>query len=157
MSCASASAPLRVLANSRSRPGGSKMIDRRGVVDRVAVRARAGLLLVEHLELLRGARGRLRVAAEAEEARVERRHVLRQQLRRVALGIDRDEQHLHPLAVGAELAFTALQLGQRRRAHVRALREAEEHHDDLALEVGERARLAVVVGQAEARGRTPRR
>jgi hypothetical protein len=38
-------------------------------------------------------------------------------------------------------------LGQRGGAHVGALGEAEEHHHHLALEIGQRARLAVEVGQ----------
>ena len=45
-------------------------------------------LLVEDLELLRHALRRCRVAAQAEEARIERRHVLGQELRRIALRID---------------------------------------------------------------------
>ena len=51
--------------------------------------------------------------------------------------------------VGAEHLHRLGERRERRRADVGALREAEEHDDRLAAEVGERARLAVVVGQRE--------
>ena len=51
--------------------------------------------------------------------------------------------------VGAQLFRDCGELEQGRRADVRTVRKAEEEHDDLALEIGERAALAVVVGELE--------
>jgi len=120
------------------------------VVDRIAARRAAGHLLIEDLELLGDPRGRVRVAVQAEEARVERRHVLGEQRRGVALRIDGHEQHLHPVGLVAEQLHHLGHLGERRRADVRALGEAEEHRDHLAAEVREGAGPAVVAGQLEA-------
>jgi hypothetical protein len=69
--------------------------------------------------------------------------------RGVALRVDRHEDRLQAIAVGAELGPDLRQLGHRRRADVGALRVAEEDDDDLAVPVGEAARLAVGVGQLE--------
>ena len=53
-----------------------------------------------------------------------------------------------------------MRLRQRRergRTDIGALRVAEEKHDDLAAKIGERARLAVVVGEREIAAEARRR
>src|SRR5204863_10165993 len=88
-------------------------------------------------------------AIRAEETGVERRDVVREKFLRVAFWVDRDEAHLQPLPVLAELIFHRLELGKRRRTYVRAAGVAEEHHHRLAAEIGKSARLAGVVGERE--------
>jgi hypothetical protein len=122
------------------------------VVDGVAARLLARHLRVEHLEFLGHFRGLLGRAAQADEALVEGRHVGGQQFLGVALGVEGDEQHLHLVGLRSQLLHHAGHFGHRGRADVRALGIAEEHHHHLALEVGQGARLAGVVGQREALG-----
>jgi hypothetical protein len=50
---------------------------------------------------------------------------------------------------GAQLLHRGSEVGERRRADVGALRIAEVHQHHLAAEIGERARLSVVIGQAQ--------
>ena len=69
-------------------------------------------------------------------------HVGRQHLGRVALGIQRDEHHVQPLAVRAQRVPDFLGLQQRGGADVRALREAEEQQHHVVLEAGQRHGLA---------------
>ena len=78
---------------------------------------------------------------------MKRRHVFGEHRRRVALGVDRNEQDLHPAGVLAEFVGYDRQLPERGRTHVGAMRVAEEDRHHLALEIGERAGLAVVVGE----------
>src|SRR5208283_1098234 len=59
-----------------------------GMVHGVGAGRGSRLLLVDDLEFLGRCSRRLRVAVEAQKSRVERRHVLREQLRGVALRID---------------------------------------------------------------------
>ena len=113
------------------------------------VAAAGGHLLVVHLELGGGLLQPFGIAAQGDEAGVEGGHVLAQDLGRVALGIDGDEDHLQLVAVGAEQALRFHRAGQRGGAHVGALHEAEVQQHQLAAVVGQRALLAVHVGQAE--------
>ena len=128
---------------------GIEDVGARGVVDRVAVVGLARHLGVEHLELLRDGLGLRLVAAQREEARVEVRHVALEQRRGVARRVDGDEDDLQLARVGAERLGDAGEPGHRGRAGIGALRVAEEDGGDLALEVGQRAHLAVEVGQRE--------
>src|SRR6185503_2028707 len=67
------------------------------VVDAVAF---AGLALLEvDLEFPRRALRRRHVAVKSQKARIEGGDVFRQQLLRIALRIDGDEQHLHALRI----------------------------------------------------------
>ena len=119
------------------------------MVHRVAAGRFARLLLVEDLEFLRGARGRVRVAPQPEEAAIEGGNILREQVRGIALRVDRHEQHLHAIRIGTELFHRLGQGGERRGAHVGTLRIPEKDDDRLPAEIGERARTAVVIGQRE--------
>src|SRR5690606_23571399 len=67
----------------------------------------------------------------------------------VALRIDRDEEHLQIVALRAKQGFDLGRVDEGRRANVRALSEAEEHEDRLALEVGECPCIAVVILELE--------
>src|SRR2546429_6668569 len=121
----------------------------RGVIHSVAVRCLSRRLLIEHPEVFRDPGGRGGIAVQPEKCGVERRHVVREKFLRVALRVDRDEEHLQPLPVLAELIFHRLELGKRRRTYVRAAGAAAEHHHRLAAEIGKSARLARVVGERE--------
>jgi len=78
---------------------------------------------------------------------VKRRHVLGEHRRRIALGVDGDEQHLQAVGVLAEFVRHAGQFRERGRTHLRTMHEAEEDRDYLAPEIGERARFAMRVGE----------
>ena len=125
------------------------MIGSSRVIDRVASRLPARLLLIDDLELLGHVGGRLVVAVQAEKRRIERGHVMGEHVARVALRVDGDEQHLHAARVRSELLHRGGELRERRRAEIRALRIAEKDDDGLAAKVGERTRLAVMVDQME--------
>jgi hypothetical protein len=73
-----------------------------------------------------------------------------QDLRRVALRVEGDEDALHPFAVLAQRLLHFRQLHHRRRADVGALGVAEEEHHGLALEFIEAAQATLDVGQREA-------
>src|SRR5437667_130628 len=119
------------------------------MVHRVAAWRRPRLFLIQDLELFGDLRGRGRITIETNERRIERRHVARQELLGVTLGIDGDEQHLHMIRVGPEFLHRRRELRKRGRAKVRTLRIAEEHHYYLAAEVRQGPRLAGVVDQLE--------
>jgi hypothetical protein len=63
---------------------------------------------------------------------------LPQQRGGVTLRIERDEDDLKLVTVSPELLLCRREVRQGRRTHIRALREAEEHRDDLAAKIGER-------------------
>ena len=119
----------------------------RGVIHGVAVRCLSRRLLIEHPEVFCDPGGRGGIAEEPEKTGVERRNVVREKTLRVALRIDRDEEHLQPLPVLTELILYRFELGKRRRTYVGATGVAEEHHHHLATEIGKSARLARVVGE----------
>ena len=123
---------------------------RRCVVQRVAVGGRTRHLLVEDLELLRRAGDGRRIAVESDKTRIEGRDILLENLRPVPLRVERHEHHLHALTVGTQLPPHERELRERPWAYVGAAREAEEQHHHLALEVGQRGRLARSVEQFEA-------
>ena len=75
------------------------------------------------------------------------RNIPLQHLRRIAFGIHGHQQHLQAIGIAAQLLHHHRHLAQRRRADIRAVRETEKHRDHLALEIGQRAALPVVVGQ----------
>ena len=81
--------------------------------------------------------------------RVEAREVILDLCRRIALGIDRDEQCADLVGLGAELAEHLRHLEQRRRAHVGAMGVAEEHQERPAAQVGVGNGAAVLVGEPE--------
>ena len=72
------------------------------------------------------------VATQANEARVELRHVLRQEFLRVACRIERGKQDLHAGRVVTKQLQGFVHRHQRRRTDIRH-RIAEEEDDDLAL------------------------
>ena len=96
-------------------------------------------------------RGRnlLATAREGDDARVESREILLESIRRVALRIDGDEDHLQSVGVSAEALQAVAHLHQRGRTHVRAMREAEEDGVGLSRQRRARERLAVVIGELE--------
>src|SRR5207245_2531485 len=112
------------------------------VIHRVVPR-RSRRFLVEDLEDAGNLPRRCGVPGQAEEARIESGHVLREQTRRVALGIDGDEQALYALAVLAQRTHRGCEGRERGRANVGAAREPESDDDDLAREIGLGAQLAV--------------
>ena len=91
----------------------------------------------------------LGASGEADDARVELRHVRADHIRRIPRRIDADEQHPDPRRLVAERVERRGESGERRRAGVRAEREAEEHQLELAGEVGLGHRLARTVDQGE--------
>src|SRR5712692_3344221 len=119
----------------------------RGVIHGVAVRCLSRRLLIEHPEVFCDPGGRGGIAEEPEKTGVERRNVVREKTLRVALRVDRDEEHLQPLPVLTELILYRFELGECRRTYVGATRVAEEHHHHLAAEIGKSAHLARVVGE----------
>src|SRR5712692_1244452 len=118
-----------------------------GVVHGVAVRCLSRRLLIEHPEVFRDPGGRSGISVEPEKTGVECRYVVREKLLRVALRVDRDEEHLKPLPILAESIFYRFELGKCRRTYVGATGVAEEHHHHLAAEIGKSARLAGVIGE----------
>ena len=80
---------------------------------------------------------------------MESRHVLAQNLGLVAFWVHRHEEDLEAFGVGTELLRHAGELSHRRRTGVGAMRKAEEQHDDLAFEIGERAPRSGVIGEIE--------
>ena len=117
------------------------------MVDAVRI---AGLALLKvDLEILGDAAGRVEIAVQAQEAWVEGRHILGERFARVALRVDSHEKKLHAVAVGAQLLHHLRHLGERGRAHIGAMGEAEKHHHCLAAEIFQMARLAVVIGEID--------
>ncbi|MNY22245.1 hypothetical protein D3C86_1558440 [compost metagenome] len=112
-----------------------------------------GDLLIEDLEGLGGGAGLFGGAAQADKARVEGLRVGAQDLGRVALGVDGDEQDPQLVGIRAQQGLDLKGAGQRRRADVRALREAEKQHYRVAAVVGQPAFLAIGVLQQEVAGR----
>ena len=147
-SCASASVPLP--CEQADAAGRVEHVAAGRVVDRVAGLRLARHLVVEDLEVLGDGARLLGRAAQRHEALVEVLDVGLQQLGRVALGVDGHEHHLHALAVGAQLLLHGGQLHQRGGADIGAVREAEEHHHHLALELGERPALAGGIAEFQA-------
>jgi len=114
-------------------------------------RSRRHFLVVD-LEVLGDLCGAFQVAVQTDKAGVECSRVGFEHLGRVALGIDRDEQCLEALAVGAEKPLDLGRPRQGRRADIWALSEAEEDQDGLASEVRQRALIAIRVGEPDVRG-----
>src|SRR5690242_7501630 len=81
--------------------------------------------------------------------RVEAREVIFQYGSRVALGIDTDEERAGAIRVGPERAHHFRNVEQGGRAHVGTVRVAEEDEERLALEIGSRNGLAVLIGERE--------
>src|SRR6266853_1338938 len=106
----------------------------RGVIHGVAVRGLSRRLLIENPEVFRDPGGRSGIAVETEKTGIECRYVVREKLLRVALRVDRDEEHLQPLPVLAELILYRFELGERRRTYVGATGVAEKHHHHLPRE-----------------------
>lgn len=81
---------------------------------------------------------------------MEIRHVAGEPLRGVALGINRDEQNLHPRAVRTKPADHLSQVDQGCRTDVGATGKAEEEQLDLlVVEIGQPAREAPMVDELE--------
>lgn len=120
------------------------------MIHRVLAFRVAGDLLVEDLVFLGCGGSRRGVAAQADEGWVEPGHITGEELCRIALRIDRDEQDLHPGGVRSEQIERLLHRRQAGRADIRAMRETEEQRDQLALVIGQGTRLTGVVGQREA-------
>ena len=124
-------------------------VARSGVIDRVVVGAGAGIALHEDLEFTGSARGCSGVARQAQKARVKGGHVAGQHGRRIALGVQGHEQHLHLVGIRAQLLHDLGHGHQGRRADIGALREPEEQHDQLAAKVGQRAGCTRVIGELQ--------
>jgi len=77
--------------------------------------------------------------------------------RRIAFRIDGNEQHLDALCVLTQFLHDQRKFAHGSRTNVRAIGVAEKNHHHLALEILERARLAIVIGQFENRARIQRR
>src|SRR6185295_7571173 len=121
----------------------------RRMIERIASRRLARLLLIDDLELFGHLRRRLVVPVQAEKRWVERGNVTGEYIRRIAPRVDGDEQNLNPAGFGPELLHRGGKLCERRRTEVRALRLSEKNDDCLAAKVGERARLAVVIDEVK--------
>jgi hypothetical protein len=108
-------------------------------------------LLVEGAIGVGGRLHLLRRAGQADDPLGEavRRQIVLQHLRRVALGIDRDEDDLHVLRLVAERLLGRLQHRQRGRAIVGAVGEAEEDQRPFAVQQGLVNRPAVLVDHLE--------
>ena len=106
-------------------------------------------LAVEHAKILGDLGDLVGRAVQAEETLVEHRHVFGQQCRRITLGVDGDEQDLKPVAIRAELAHDLAHAGKGGGTDIRTLGVAKEDGDDLALEVGQGARLTMMVGELQ--------
>ena len=126
------------------------------MIHRVALGRLARLLLVEHLELLGRAGERVGIAAQRDERRVEGGNVAREDLGRVAFGVDGDEQHLHLLrVVGSELLQRVGDRCHRRRTHVGTLGVEERDDRPATALLGHRHPAPVLVGQGEVRRLRP--
>ena len=77
------------------------------------------------------------------------RHVVGEMRRRIALGIDSDEQRLHRVAARPKLVDRLPDRHQVGRADVRTEGEAEIDQHQLAAEIGVGARLAGVIDERE--------
>ncbi len=115
-------------------PVGSEHENGAGVIDAVvAVDCRVD----DHAdsELFRdGFDARLVGGREADELGIEVRHVLRDLLRGIAFGVDRDEDHLrkHRRLGGAQALLHRGQSGERGRTQVRTIRIAEKQQRPVA-------------------------
>ncbi len=123
-------------------------INQRGMVHAVVAIACRHFLGKDVIDLL-GRLDRLAIAGGAAQMRIEARQIILHHRRRVALGIDRDEQRMHAGGVRAHGVQHFRQVEQRRRADIGAMRIAEEHQERLALHVLVGDRLAVLVGEME--------
>lgn len=81
--------------------------------------------------------------------RIEVAYVRSKDLRRITLGIHCDEDHLERVAVAPKQLLYPPHLGQRVGTYVGALGESEEHRDDAASKILQRALLAGLVRQRE--------
>jgi alkylation response protein AidB-like acyl-CoA dehydrogenase len=95
-------------------------------------------------------------AGEADEIRRERLEPGAHGRGRIALAIDADDHDARLAELGAMLPLELAQLVQRRRADVRAVREAEEQQDRRAAKVAELHRLARLIRELEIRDRARR-
>ncbi len=118
------------------------------MVHGVAALIERHLLVVDAIGLA-GRRDRGRIAGQPDEVRIEARQVVLHDRRRIALGIDGDEEGAGAISIGAERPHDLGHLEQGRRADVRAMGEPEEHQEWTALEVLIRHLLAVLVGELE--------
>jgi hypothetical protein len=101
----------------------------------------------DHAET-RGERGdRGRCAGEPEKLRVEGMYVAAEHRRSVTLRVDAHEHHAQTGERGA-LAYLR-QLQERRRAHIRTVRKAEEHEGGCARQIVCRELASAGVGEAE--------
>ena len=120
-----------------------------GVIHQVAGRGSAVVLLI--VDAKRRGRGGDLVggAAQPDEARIEVRHVLRQRLRRIALGIHGHHHHLDFVGLAPETLQPLRQLGEGGGTNIRAIGVAEVEHRQLVPKVAELHRLAVRTIQGE--------
>jgi hypothetical protein len=127
-----------------------EQIDDRGMVHQVGRAVLAGHLLEVDAVGARRRRDLFGRPGQADEARAEIADVSLEQLGRVALGIDGDEDQVDLLRrVGPELVDRRLHQQQRGRADVGAEGVAEIDQGRLALELLARERLAVLIDQRE--------
>ena len=159
MSCAKHVRRPAVAREQPQPPCGSKTNGPARVVQRVAAGSRRDLLLENTLNSFAAARGCFRRPAQSPRKRgIEAGDVLLQHLGRVALGVHRHEQHLHASPSAPELSSSprpARPSSSGRRPGTACSRRTRP--PTLPLKVGERARLAVVIGQLRARCRSRRR
>lgn len=94
---------------------------------RVAAGCRGLLdLFVEDVKAVGGAVDLVGRSGQAHDPGLEPRHEIREDRRRVALGIDGDEERLNLRRIHAQPVHDGGDLGQRRRADIGAIGEAEE-------------------------------
>src|SRR6056297_1966508 len=120
--------------------------------DRVAVgRSFLWDALVEDLEGRGGGLDLLWRAGEAQDRRMELRHVFGQLVRPVAFAVDGDKERLHRIRLGAEVVHDLRDLRQCGRTDIGTVREAEEYQAPLAPEILGGSNDAVMVRQLERR------
>ncbi len=119
------------------------------MIDRIHAGSRALGLLVENLELARNRCDLLKITGQSDEVGIESGNVFGQNVGRVALRVNRDEQYLDTLRRVAEDPQNRGQISQRRRAQVGTMGKPEEHHGNLSAKILQVSQLAVMVDQFE--------
>ena len=114
-----------------------EQVGSRRVVHGVAFGRLARLFLIEHLELFRRVGRGCRVSVEPEKSREKGGHIVAQELRRVALGIDGHEEHLHFFRILAQHLHRPGKIGQGGGTHVRTVGIGEKNHHHLAAKIGQ--------------------
>src|SRR6185312_1129889 len=142
----------RIIALSGKQPGRTARIEdehRAAVIHSVIAVAVGRLAVIGDAVALAERRERIVIPAQSDKFRSKGAHIALQHRESVASRIDGDEQHSHARGLGPEPLHCLAEIGERRRAGIRAMRIAEVQQHDLAAIVLRGDHLAVLIGERE--------